>query len=722
MTSLSSTSPPDPQALLKQYFGYDQFRPLQAEIIDHVSAGGDALVLMPTGGGKSLCYQIPALARDGLTIVISPLIALMKDQVDALTAAGIPAAAITSAATAAETAQVTRHATAGQLKLLYIAPERLALPDFRQLLKKLQVSLIAVDEAHCISEWGHDFRPSYRALASLRAEWPEVPLVALTATATPAVKSDIVNQLNLTRGRVFVGSFNRPNLTYLVEPKPTGLGRLQELLARHPDQATIVYCFSRTDTERLAASLQQAGLSAKPYHAGLTPEERTAVHNAFMRDEISVVVATIAFGMGIDKPDIRLVVHYNLPKSLEGYYQEMGRAGRDGLPSECILLYAPGDVVKQQFFISELTDPIIQQSARRKLGQMIDYCELGTCRRAYLLNYFGESEVQPECGACDICLSPPERFDATEITQKILSAIYRTGNRFGAGYVTDILRGKRSKQVAARGHDVLSVFGICQEVAVDELRQIIRQLIARGLIKQTEGEYPVLVVTQKGSQWLTEGSSLELVKPRPSLKPERRAKASELDYHQELFDQLRTLRRGLAEASGLPPFAIFGDRTLIELAHYLPQNLTSMRQIFGVGEQKLDSFGQLFVDTITKFAHSHNLPELPKLSGITPRPGRTAGLSSPAETARLINQGKTVAEVAAERNFSQTTILTHLENLIAAGQHPNIEHLRPEPGKLDRIRKAFAEARGDGYLSPVKAIVGDEFTYEELRVGRLFLD
>ena len=446
--------------LLKSHFGYDGFRPLQEEIIANVLSQRDTLVLMPTGSGKSLCYQLPALRLSGLTVVVSPLIALMKDQVDTLKANGIAAEFINSTLSPEEIAHVQAQAIKGQLKILYVAPERLGLSRFRDFLRTLNVSLIAIDEAHCISEWGHDFRPDYRNLKIMRRDFPESPVIALTATATERVRDDIITQLGLQQAQKFLSSFNRPNLTYHIQPKRAAFSMLLALMHRHEDEPTIIYCFSRKDTENLAADLSENGLMALPYHAGLDNPVRQETQEKFIRDEVPIIVATIAFGMGIDKPDIRLVVHYDLPKTLEGYYQETGRAGRDRLPSECVLFYSYGDKMKQDYFIEKIEDDTERENARQKLVQVIEFCELQTCRRKCLLEYFGEKWKEENCGGCDVCLTPKEEFDATEIAQKILSGVIRTGQRFGVNYVVDVLRGGKTERVLDLKHDKLTVFGI----------------------------------------------------------------------------------------------------------------------------------------------------------------------------------------------------------------------------------------------------------------------
>ncbi len=598
--------------LLKTHFGYENFRPMQAEIIARVLDGGDALVLMPTGGGKSLCYQLPALHLDGLSLVISPLIALMKDQVDALQANGIAAAFINSSLDGGEIAGILNDAKAGAVKILYVAPERLSTPSFSKFLSDIDLKLIAIDEAHCISEWGHDFRPDYRNLKRLRAAFPKTPTLALTATATAKVREDIIRQLGLDKARTFISSFDRPNLKYIVRPKHNARTALVELLKRYRGESAIVYCFSRKGTEELAARLNREGLDALPYHAGLDAEVRKETQEKFIRDETRVVVATIAFGMGIDKPDVRLIVHYNLPKSVEGYYQETGRAGRDGLPGECVLFYSYGDKVKHDFFIERLEDPEEQARARQKLQQVVDFCESFTCRRATLLEYFDEKPARDDCGGCDVCLEPREEIDATEATQKVLSAVLRLNERFGAAHVIDVLRGSENKKGLERGHDSLSVYGIGAELSAYEWRQLIGALTARELLEKRGDEYPVLGVSVAGRHWLKERMTITLPKPRPPVKARAAAKAPRIplggdgDYDYALFEVLRALRKRLADERGVPPFVIFGDVSLRDMAASLPKTDDDFTNIYGVGAEKLKRFGPIFIEAIADYTASES--------------------------------------------------------------------------------------------------------------------
>ncbi len=640
----------DIRRVLKARFGYDEFRPLQAEIIENVLAGRDSLVLMPTGGGKSLCYQLPALCQRELTLVVSPLISLMKDQVDALQANGAAAAYVNSSVPAREVERIFAQARAGRLALLYIAPERLAAPGFARFLRAVRVGLIAIDEAHCISEWGHDFRPDYRNLHLLRERFPQAPVIALTATATARVRDDIVQQLGILDAQRFVSSFDRENLIYVVRSKRQRFDALVGLLYEHANQAAIVYCFSRKDADNLADSLRQAGFQALPYHAGLDADTRKRTQDRFIHDETPIVTATIAFGMGIDKPDVRLIVHYDLPKTLEGYYQETGRAGRDGLPSECVLFFSAGDRRKHEYFIKEIEDPDEQARAEQQLDQMIAYAEARTCRRALILRYFGEDYAQPTCGGCDVCLTEREPFDATEVAQKVLSAIIRTGERFGALHVIAVLRGSRARRVLALGHDRLSVYGIVRDLDRDSLREIVGLLVDEGLLRLSGDKYRVPSVTAAGRAFLQERQPLTLRRavretetpepeahepaehkpaaayPQPSgarprqrervehvpaaARPQRggraqRATEGPADFDLALFELLRQVRLELAREREVPPYVIFGDRTLREMASSFPQDHPSFERIFGVGRVKLAEFADDFLPVIRAYVESN---------------------------------------------------------------------------------------------------------------------
>ena len=715
---------PDIHDLLKTRFGYDEFRPLQAEIIQTVLAGRDALVLMPTGGGKSLCYQLPALCLEGLTLVVSPLIALMKDQVDALRANGVDAAFINSTVPRPEARRIYLEATAGRLKVLYVAPERLVIPGFSEFLRAVRVSLLAIDEAHCISEWGHDFRPDYRNLHVLRQRFPDAPVMALTATATAQVRDDIVEQLAIPEARRFVASFDRRNLTYVVRPKQGAFEELVDRLRRHPNESAIVYCLSRRDTEDLAADLGEEGIQAAPYHAGLDPEVRRTTQERFIRDQVPVVTATIAFGMGIDKPDVRLIAHYHLPKTLEGYYQETGRAGRDGLPSECVLFFSPGDRQALAWFIEQIEDETERARAWAKLNQMVAYGELQTCRRVFLLDYFGETYDRPNCGGCDICLGEREAFDATEIAQKILSAVIRTGERFGLTHVIQVLRGSRERRLLELGHDRLSVYGIARDYRKPELQEIAGLLEAAGLLRRRGDKFRIFLVTPAGRDFLRRRETLTLtrVKPAEPDASEPQRGIDHLDFDRELFERLRDLRFRLAQARQVPPYVIFGDRSLQEMAYYLPQDHESFLRISGVGRVKLSEFADEFLDIIRGFAKSRGLPERPKPQRRAERRRKTRRIGSTyRETLDLFTRGLSISEVSQKRGLATSTIVSHLDHLIAAGEAVPIERELPSPDRVTRIADAFAQTESWN-LTPVKDLLGDDYSYDELRLVRAWLD
>ena len=722
----------DMQELLRQYFGYDEFRPLQEEIIDSVQSGRDTLVIMPTGGGKSLCYQLPALRMDGITLVVSPLIALMKDQVDALKANGIAAEFINSTLTFAEIRRVQEQAYSGNLKILYLAPERLALLDFQAFLSGLTVSIVAVDEAHCISEWGHDFRPDYRTLGDLRRGMPDVPFIALTATATERVRGDIVSQLGLRAHQEYIASFDRPNLRYDVRPKERAFDQLVQLLRERKGESAIIYCFSRKDTEELSDRLQNAGFKALAYHAGMEAETRRRNQERFIRDDVDVIAATVAFGMGIDKPDVRLVVHQELPKTLEAYYQQTGRAGRDGLPSDCVLFYSYGDKIKQDFFINQITDAAEKRGAQEKLGQVIEFCTLRTCRRRYLLDYFGDDSLSEgddagNCGGCDVCLADMEEFDATIIAQKILSAVVRTGERFGAGHVSMVLRGSKAERVLRLGHDNLSVYGIVDDYSDKEIKDIAAMLLDKGLLYKTSSEYATLGVTTEGRRFLNDRDTLTLSRRKKQERPARESRSSRrserdtLDYDGGLFEELRALRRRIASEKGLPPYMVFGDATLQQMAYYMPQSEDSLSRISGVGAVKLAQYGDDFMAVIQGYAGENNLPD--RTAGLRRRSesrnAKTAG-STYEHTKNLLEQGLSIDEVAQERDMSPSTIFAHVEMLVQTGENLDLRAHLPSPDRAMRIQDAFHQA-GDNRLTPIKQMLGDDYSYDEIRLVRAFI-
>ena len=711
--------------LLKKYFGYESFRPGQEEIIRHVVDGNDCLVLMPTGGGKSLCYQLPALKNSGVTLVVSPLISLMKDQVDSLEANGIPARYINSSLTTGEIREIQDQVQAGKIKLLYIAPERLAVSDFKIFLENINLSLIAIDEAHCISEWGHDFRPDYRNLKNLRHEFPSVPIVALTATATERVRADILAQLQLKNPKTFISSFNRPNLRYTVVPKKDSADRLLGILRAHSKESAIIYCFSRNDTEKIAERLRANGITALAYHAGLESEIRSKVQEDFIRDKVQVIAATIAFGMGIDKPDVRLVVHYDLPKSIEGYYQETGRAGRDGLHAECILFYTSADVRKHDFFMKDIADPEEKANAYAKLEQVIRYGELRGCRRAYLLTYFNEKSQTENCANCDVCTEEIEQVDVTEITQKILSAVLRTGERFGAGHIISVLRGRADNKVKLLQHEQLSVFGIAKDCNKEKLNFLINALVSEGILEKSSGQYPVLAVSARGRTFLKQRDSLVVSQPRVFDKKSDTDSGISADYDRDLFEKLRHLRAEIAEKSGVPPYVIFGNRTLQEMATYYPQSPESLREISGVGVQKLDQFGDAFLAVIRDFAQDRGITGIRKNFAATHHANtRSIAVLGTTfqETKKLIEQQLSLSEMVQRRGLASSTIISHIAKLIAQKDlsPDHIEHLRPPLEKYEAIAAAFREI-DPPLLSVIKQKLGDDYSYDELHLARIFL-
>jgi ATP-dependent DNA helicase RecQ len=593
--------------LLKRTFGYATFRPLQREICEASLAGRDVFALLPTGGGKSLCFQLPALARPGLTVVVSPLIALMKDQVDAMQASGVAATFLNSTLDADESRARLRGLHRGEFKLLYAAPERLMLEGWDENLKKWNVCCLAIDEAHCVSEWGHDFRPEYRQLAKLRAALPGVPLMALTATATSRVRADIVTHLKLRTPDVFVASFNRPNLTYRVIPKDQPSKQIIDFVRKREQESGIVYCASRAATERVAEALAGRGFPARAYHAGLTGDERARTQEAFLRDDTRIICATIAFGMGINKPNVRWIIHHDLPKNIEGYYQETGRAGRDGLPGDCLLLFSAGDVAKQTHFLDEITDEHEQKVARAQLRQMVHYAENAACRRAELLEYFGEKFPLDNCGACDNCLEPRETYDGTVVAQKFLSCIYRIvqNSRFSVGlnHVVEVLTGADTDKIRRWGHDRLTTYGIGAELSRSQWAAVGRELMRLGCVAVAEGEFATLELTPEGLALLKARSPITLTKPMAIPKAKRVAVRREGDIacDEILFARLRALRKELADERRVPAYIVFGDTTLRAMARYYPETIGQMEGIPGMGEKKRAEFGEIFAAEIADY-------------------------------------------------------------------------------------------------------------------------
>ena len=592
-----------PLEILNSVFGFESFRGDQAAVIEHVVAGGDALVLMPTGGGKSLCYQIPALCRPGVAIVVSPLIALMQDQVEALKQLGVRAAALNSALSYEDSNAVQLAMRRGEIDLVYVAPERLLTDTFLMLLENCELALFAIDEAHCVSQWGHDFRPEYRQLTVLHERFPAVPRIALTATADGPTRRDIRERLELEEGRAFVAGFDRPNIRYRVQPKINPRGQLKAFLAEHKGEAGIVYCLSRNRVEETASWLRDQGFDALPYHAGLEKDLRARNQERFIKEEGVVICATIAFGMGIDKPDVRFVAHLDLPKSLEAYYQETGRAGRDGLPSDAWMVYGIQDIAKLQQMVQASGSPEAQKRVeRQKLDALLGYCEATRCRRQVLLAYFDETRDEA-CGNCDTCLEPVESFDGTEAAQKVLSCVYRTGQIFGAAHVIDVLLGGDTERVRKFQHDALSTYGIGKDLSRDAWRSVIRQLVALGLLAVDLEGHGGLRLGPQCRDVLRGDRRIDLRRDpawKKAAKATRARQAIALDdpADEELFQALRARRFELAKAQGVPPYVIFHDSTLLEMAQRKPQGLADFALLSGVGQAKLDRYGEAFLEVV----------------------------------------------------------------------------------------------------------------------------
>ena len=621
---------------LKTTFGYGAFRPLQREIIEAALADQDVFALLPTGGGKSLCFQLPALLRPGLTVVVSPLIALMKDQVDQLQAAGVAATYLNSTLSADEARSRLSGLHRGEWRLLYVAPERLMLDNWQANLKAWNVTALAIDEAHCISEWGHDFRPEYRQIAKLRDLLPGVPVMALTATATGRVRDDIIKHLRLTGPHTFVASFNRPNLSYRVIPKDQPAKQIINFVRTRETESGIIYCASRATAERVAESLAGRGFLARPYHAGLDAAERSRNQELFLRDETRIICATIAFGMGINKPNVRWVIHHDLPKNIEGYYQETGRAGRDGLPGDCLLLFSAGDIAKQTHFLDEITNAHEQAIARAQLRQIVHYAESSSCRRAELLNYFGETFPLDNCGACDNCLEPRETYDGTLVAQKFLSCVYRIAQNssfsVGMNHLTEVLTGADTEKIRKWGHDRLTTYGIGKDLGRPHWAHIGRELMRLGYLAVAEGEFATLELTPAGRTVLLARTAITLTQPANSSKSRRasRTKREETGWtfsprsmetskparvarregditcDEILFERLRTLRKRLADERQVPAYIIFGDATLRQMARLYPVQLKDLEGITGVGEKKRAEFGGIFTRTIAEYLQTNS--------------------------------------------------------------------------------------------------------------------
>ncbi len=708
--------------ILEKVFGYGEFRPLQKEIIANLLQRRDTLVIMPTGGGKSLCYQIPALLFEGLTVVVSPLISLMKDQVEQLGEFGVGAAVLNSTLSPVEYQRNIVRIRDNEAKLLYLAPETLLMARTLDMLTSLRVDCLTIDEAHCISEWGHDFRPEYRQLAEVRKQFPKAVCAALTATATPRVQEDIKSCLNFEASNTFIDSFDRKNLFLQIVPKSNPAQQTIQFLKKFPDQSGIVYCLSRKQVDELAATLETSGYSVKPYHAGLPDRERRRNQELFIRDDVQIMVATVAFGMGINKPNIRFILHHDLPMNIEGYYQQIGRSGRDGLPAHCLLLFGYGDIQKLKYFIGRKSEQE-QRVANIHLNALVGFAESDECRRIPLLKYFGEQAAAAACGTCDNCTTEKQSPDDITIpVQKFLSCVRRTDERFGAGHVIDVLRGSQNQKVLQFRHDKLSTYGIGKEITKKEWFSLSRQCLQKGFLNQ-DMEYGGLQLTEDAWEVMRGNMSVQgrLREERNAIVPSENVRAN---YDQSLFGELRILRKSLADEMDIPPYAVFPDKTLMGMATFFPQTKEALLQLHGVGQVKLEKYGRVFLNHIQGYCAINDLEESPKLPGKGEK-------SEPAERKRprhlvvadQFNLGKSAALLAEEYEVKLATIVNHLYKALvqgypldADGNLPDLECLSDE--QKDDVFKAF-DQHGTARLNPVSEALNQDISYDDLCSLRL---
>ena len=697
---------------LKKYFGYDRFRPLQAEIIQTVYDKKDALVLMPTGGGKSICFQIPAITMEGTAVVVSPLIALMKDQVEGLSENGIPAAYINSSLSPEQARNVENALLAGYIKLLYVSPERLVSQGFQPLLKRLKISLFAIDEAHCISSWGHDFRPEYTQLRFLKEQYPDIPMLALTATADKLTRNDIVDQLQLRDAAWFVASFDRPNIRLTVRPGQKRFEQIVEFLKQHPRQSGIIYCLSRRSCEELADKLNAKGFRAAHYHAEVPQAQRSKTQEDFINDRTPIICATIAFGMGIDKSNVRFVIHYNLPRNLEGYYQEVGRAGRDGLAAEALLFFSYQDVTVYRDMIEQGEANAEQKALKTaKLERMYQFAEAPVCRRKTVLFYFGET-YDRNCGNCDVCLNPPQQFDGTVAAQKALSAIIRTGEKVGMNLLIDILRGSRRSEIIEQRFHEIKTYGAGKEFTFDDWLYLLSQMLHTGLIEIAYDAHSQLRVTEEGKKVLYEGKKVSLALPQPKVRatkpgekdrsPRVQEKSKSQLLREELFDRLVALRRSLAQQQGVPPYLIFSDASLQDMAEKRPLTDADILRVNGMGERKLQLYGDAFIGEVRRFVLEKS-DEGARVTG-----------SSQLQTWELYRKGHSVAEIAEIREMSTLSVTSHLAQMYERGETLDISQW-VSPDECDLIQGALPLFEEPYVLKAIHEHFEGRFDYDKIR-------
>ena len=710
--------------ILKDVFGYDTFRLQQEAVIEHVLNKKDALVIMPTGGGKSLCYQIPALIFDGITIVISPLISLMKDQVEQLREYDVPAVYLNSSLTPEAYNFNVRKIQQGKVKLVYLAPETLMMDKTRELLKSLKVDCFTIDEAHCISEWGHDFRPEYRQMAVVRNDFPDAVCMALTATATPRVQEDIKSLLNFKDSEAFISSFDRKNLFLKIVDKKDPDNQLLDFLYTRKKQSGIIYCFSRRQVDELAEALEEEGYSVKPYHAGLTDAQRAFNQRAFIRDDISIIVATIAFGMGINKSNVRFIVHYDMPQNIESYYQQIGRAGRDGLRSDCVLLFGYADTQKIKYFINK-KEGQEKEVAEKHLNQLVKYLESEDCRRKPLMKYFGENYTQEKCGMCDNCLSvDADVEDLTIPAQKFLSCVIRSGEKFGANHVIDILRGSKSQKVLEFEHEKLPTYGIGTEWSKDQWQQLSRLLIRQDYV--SKGDHGSLKIEKPALAVLDGSENVFGTLDRTSTSVDgeaivRTSSEIENEYDEKLFELLRAKRKELADLDDVPPYAIFPDTTLVEMAYFFPQSKDSLEHLYGVGSVKKEKFGDAFIGIIKKYALEHNLEERKK--SLTTKKAKSTSGKKFEQVGEAFNAGQSIALLAEEHGVKEVTILNHLKEYLEDDNKLRLEGLIEASNlserQRDQVMKSFKK-KGPLMLRPVYDDLNKAIGYDELRIMQLY--